>query len=383
MLLAGTLTLLAGCSDHPGAASLQPSESPSAAVQPAPGLAAGATAKPTPAAAGSAAAAVHSADAESSVTGASFEIIGEYIVPWNNALHTGIVEISETDAGGYHLRVSVVYGYAQNLGEMDSDFYYDGTNYVCTEPGYESVTLAFDERSITIDYPEEGWFGGFNAEPRGTYYLKNSGPADTPFLTRLYDKIGLEEVSRGYFSDVLTYSLNDTTQVLLVQSRSGFEAEDIYMENLVLFHMEDQRFEPLGTVAQWNEEDLRERLKAFEPDLGLINQLLHKQQADRYTELHLEKFNTVPEFDPSESKLTDAEAFYVVTGITDATSISNNRRDTNDIGSIFIREVDHSDDSTVFIHSYETVRNSEDDQHTATSNWTDVDRTTGIITEMF
>jgi hypothetical protein len=60
-------------------------------------------------------------------------------------------------------------------------------------------------------------------------------------------------------------------------------------------------------------------------------------------------------------------------GIEDAPFNSQN------IGSIFIREVDHSDAKKVTIHDYEIVRNDATDTHNATHDWLEVDRATGKV----
>ncbi len=61
-----------------------------------------------------------------------------------------------------------------------------------------------------------------------------------------------------------------------------------------------------------------------------------------------------------------------------------NRRDENNIGTIFVQEVDNSDENTVTIHIYEIVRNDETDTHTATGDWLEVNRRTGrVISTLF
>ncbi|MNC20377.1 hypothetical protein D3C75_683230 [compost metagenome] len=116
-----------------------------------------------------------------------------------------------------------------------------------------------------------------------------------------------------------------------------------------------------------------------EPEL--IYELLNKDCADRYVEIQIQRFeNGDSSAMAGTMQLTDEEAFYVATGIPDTASYQNNTRDKNNIGSIFVMEVDSSDDKAVRLHFYEHVRNSEEDQHTATSAWLSVDRRTGRVT---
>ena len=77
--------------------------------------------------------------------------------------------------------------------------------------------------------------------------------------------------------------------------------------------------------------------------------------------------------------LQSAEASFIVTGVEGTQSISDNKRNAENIGSIFKSEVDSSDNKTVTIHIYEMVRNSKDDEHKATADWLIVDRSTGIV----
>ncbi|ULO08962.1 hypothetical protein H1230_09410 [Paenibacillus sp. 19GGS1-52] len=369
ILFSVILMLLAGCSSHLASPQLTPgfpvSPTETATVTNNPLI--------------TASAGVITASKESEVISV---VTGEFITPWSNPMNNGTATVTQISSGLYHLEVSVVHGFGHNTGGIDSDFSFNGTKYVFTNPEYQAVRLTFDERSLNIDYPEDV-FGGYNAEPKGTFYLKNSGPTNVPFLKRLYDMLQLQEDYRGYFTDVLTYILSDTEQILLVQTRSSFAADDLFLENLVLFNTVDQRFELLGKFAGWNSNELSEKLVTLQASPELINELLHKQQADRFTELKMEKFDSLVGFDPDQINLTKAEAFYVVTGIKNATSVSNNKRDENNIGSVFITEVDHWDDKKVTIHSYENVRNDEEDEHTATTDWLEIDRSTGMITSIF
>ncbi|OCT13863.1 hypothetical protein A8709_20025 [Paenibacillus pectinilyticus] len=310
-------------------------------------------------------------------------ITGTYIYPWSNPLNSGTAEVTKISTNKYHLNVSVVHGFGHNIGEIDSDFTYDGKNFVLLNDQYKIVTISFTDYTLTIDYPGEG-FGGAGAEPKGTFYLKNSGVDDAPFLRTLYEKLKLRDQYRHGFTDVLTYNINKTQKVLLVRSKGSINRTQIVAESLVLYDTSNQIFDVLGEVNSHKSQEILKKLESLKASPELIYQLLHKDYADRFIELEMKRFDngdrTVGE--PDKFKLTDAEAFYIVTGIEGATSTSNNKRNSDNIGSIFKTEVDHSDNKTVTIHIYEIVRNDKDDEHTATADWLELDRSTGEVSSM-
>lgn len=309
-------------------------------------------------------------------------ITGTFIYPWSNPLNSGTAEVTKLGANKYHLYVSVVHGFGHNIGEIDSDFIDNGKNFVILNDEYKIVTISFTENSITIDYSGNK-FGGANAEPKGTFYLKNSGIEDVPFLTKIYDKLKLTDQYRHGFTDVLTYELKDK-QVLLVRSKSSIRRTQIVAESLVIYNTSNHSLDVLGEVSGLKSLGARKKLESMKADPELIYQLLHKDWADRFIELEMQKFDNGDRTagDPDKFKLTDAEAFFIVTGIEGATSISNNTRNADNIGSIFITEVDHLDNKTVTIHIYEMVRNDKDEGHTATADWLEVDRSTGKVSSM-
>ncbi|MEW9697772.1 hypothetical protein [Paenibacillus sp. SI8] len=307
-------------------------------------------------------------------------ITGTFIYPWSNPLNSGTAEVTKLGENKYHLNVSVVHGFGHNIGDIDFDFTHDGKNFVILNDQFKKVTLAFADNSLTIDYTGEE-FGGFNAEPKGTFYLKNAGINDVPFLTKLYDKLNLSDQYRNGFTDVLTYNLNEIQQVLLVRSTSSINRNQVVSESLVIYNTLNQSLDILGDVTSNNAQELSKKLESLNADQELIYQLLHKDYADRFIELKMRKFD---EGDPrardlEKFRLTDAEVFYIITGIEGASSISNNTRNSDNIGSIFKTEVDHSDDTTVTIHIYEMVRNGNDDEHTVTADWLEVDRSSGEV----
>jgi hypothetical protein len=220
-------------------------------------------------------------------------------------------------------------------------------------------------------------FGGINAEPKGTFYLRNSGIEDAPFLTKLYDALKLPEPYRHGFSDVFPYYMNKNQQLLL-RNRSSVNRSLIVSESLIVYGSSDKSFNVLGEVDNYNTSKLRKKLENLNNNSSLIYEVLYKDYYDRFIQLLMDKFDNGT-FDPDNIKLTDAEAFYIVTGIKGTTSITNNKRNSQNIGSIFIREVDHSDAKKVTIHDYEIVRNDATDTHNATHDWLEVDRATGKV----
>lgn len=309
-------------------------------------------------------------------------VTGTFIYPWSDPLYSGIAEVTRLDEHKYHLNVSVVTGFAHNNGSIEGDFTYDGTAFHLAGEDYQDVTLAFTENSITIDYPEDNMFGGNNAEPKGTFYLKNSGVEDAAFLTRLYDELQLPESYRGGFTDVFTYQLNEAKQILLVRSMSSVDRTAIASDELVVYDPTDASFEMVGEVVSYQISELRAKLEELKATPELVYELLRKDAADRFIRVQMDRFDNgdMSARDPDKCVLTNEEAFYIATGIEGKTSVSNNRRDSGNIGSIFITQVDHSDDKKVTIHIYEDVRNDEQDEHTATSDWLEVDRSTGQVT---
>ncbi|WP_248929607.1 copper amine oxidase N-terminal domain-containing protein [Paenibacillus hamazuiensis] len=316
----------------------------------------------------------------SSKSAADTVLTGTFAYPWTNPLNFGTAEVSKLENSRYHLHVSVVHGFSHSLGELDSDFTFDGKAFIFSNPEYSKLTMAFTENSITIDYPGDG-FGGYNAEPKGTFYLQNSGIDDAPFLTKLYTDLQIPDSYRHGFTDVYTYHIGGTQDALLVRSRSSINRSKIISENLAIYDTSSQSFEPLGEITGYTKHDLGKKLEAFSGSEELIYELLNKEYADRFTGLQMQKFDDGDRTagDPEQFRLTDAEAFYVVTGSENTTSISENFRDQNNIGSIFRTEVDHSDADSVTIHIYELVRNGKNDEHTATIDWLEVNRSNGRV----
>lgn len=307
-------------------------------------------------------------------------IIGTFICPYFNDYNNGVAEVTQIGNNKYHLLVSRAYGFSHHIGEMESDFTLQNGKVEFADPAYKEVRLTFTENAIHIDYEGEH-FGGFNAEPKGTFYLKNSGLDDVPFLTRLYDQLKLPETYRNGFSDVYTYAFGDK-QFLLVRSQSSVDRSMIAVQSLVQYDPASQQFKVLGEVSgEAMNHELSKSLLSMGVEPGLVYEMLNKDYADRNIEVQMERFdNGGNSAITGHFKLTDEEAFYIATGVPNATGFQNNTRDEKNMGSIFIIEVHASDEKAVLLHFYEDVRNGEDDRHTATSAWLSVDRQTGRVT---
>lgn len=303
-------------------------------------------------------------------------ITGTFVHSYYSPLNDAVAEVAKLGENKYHLKISVARGLSHHLGDIESDFSFDGKTFLFSDELYKDVTLSFAENALTVDYPNDG-FGGFNAEPRGTYYLKNSGAEDAPFLTKLFDAIKLDESYRNGYSDVYTYPLDEHKNLLLLRSRSGADRSFIAREHVVIHHHKKSRFTAVGEVVPSNIDSIRETLKQHGVDEELIYEVTRKTYNDRHKEVLMKRFD-----DGNDSEtitLTDEEAFFIVTGIEHATHHENNARDENNIGSIFVQEIEHSDDNRVLIRIYEVVRNDETDTHNATSDLLEINRKTGRI----
>lgn len=281
----------------------------------------------------------------------------------------------------YHLNVYVMYGFSHNSGEIDFDFKATEGRLQPLDPEYEAVTLQFSEDSLVIDYPDNGAWGGINAEPKGTFYLDNSGQEESPFLTRVYDQLKINGEYRGVLTNVLTYEVKGGNNLLLVQTYSDAKHEQLQNEALAVHNKRTGEITSLGST---DSKSIKEQLVKLGVNEDTIYTLLHKRAADHLIEVEMAHFDNEGSRNLGDDYiLNEEEAFYIVTGIEDATSVAKNSRDENNIGSIYITEVDHSDDDIVQIHVYEMVRNSDDDIHQATADWIEVNRKTGKIKTFF
>ncbi|WP_410770411.1 hypothetical protein [Fontibacillus sp. BL9] len=311
-------------------------------------------------------------------------VTGRYLISGYSPANAGVAEItvSPEEPGRYHLSVSVVRGYSHHIGSMESDFEWDGElgKFRLTDEGYEDVALELAENSLTVDY-EGKQFGGANAEPKGTYYLSNTGAEDAPFLTELYDLTGLGEVYRHGVSDVYSYELDEGRLLLLVRSGNNEDRSEIAEERLALYNASSRSLKALGEASGHNETDNRELLQSLGADEHLIYQVLYKTYNDRLITLEMEKFDEgQPGFhDSDDYRLSGQEAFYIATGVKNTTRWENNTRDENDIGSTFIAEVDSMREETVTIRFDELVRNPEGMEEIVNTDRLEVDLASGKV----
>ncbi|WP_088829972.1 hypothetical protein [Paenibacillus tyrfis] len=279
------------------------------------------------------------------------------------------------------MEVNVTSGFAHHIGSMESDFTIASGKVKLLNEEYNDVSVIFAENRLVIDYPDSKLFGGHNAEPRGTYYLFKSS-IDSPFLAKLYDAAKIEPSYREGFTDIWTVNADQGKQLLLLQSYNAINRSNVISEQVVVYDEHSKAFNVIGEIDTVNRRKVADHLK----DLGYPEDLEYlatrKAEFDRYQETMMKRFDN--EGHPGlEAPLSEQEAFFIATGIGRVTSHADNRRNEDNIGSIFIQKVSSSDGEKVTIHEYEAVRNGDDDEHTATGNWIHVDRTTGRVKDMF
>ncbi|MDO3675669.1 hypothetical protein [Paenibacillus ehimensis] len=308
-------------------------------------------------------------------------IEGAYARAGENPLWQGRAEISKREDGTYHLEVNVTSGFAHHIGTMESDFTITSGKVKLLNEEYEDVSVTFAENRLVIDYPETQAFGGHNAEPRGTYYLFKS-PIDPPFLAKLYDAAKIEDSYRGGFSHVWTVESDQGKQLLLLQSYSAVNRSNLVSEQVVVYNESSKQFNVIGEIDAVGRKKVADLLKGLGYSEDTVYLATRKAEFDRYQETIMQRFDNAGN-DGLEAPLSEQEAFFIATGMEGKTSHADNRRNEDNMGSIFIQEVSSSNDEKVTIHEYEAVRNGDDDEHTATGNWIHVDRATGRVTDMF
>lgn len=323
-------------------------------------------------------------------------IAGTYVGAGSNPMYSRWAKVTQTGPNAYHLEVNAVAGLGYNNGGLDAEFVYDGKRLqqvpsggADAEDGGEldpEITLSFDQHRLVVDYPDEG-YGGFGAEPKGEYYLSIADQRDSPFLNRVFTAIDRadtywEEEDR---SEVLTFETSESSQILLARFYETAEREYVVSEYALTYDKNTDELVSLGEIDSISLTELKNKLLSLGLDEDLIYEILHKDYYDRFLEIqHLRFDNGEPTAmqDDQEFKLTEEEAFYIVMGIEDATSNSGDSS-FPEFHSRFYQEVDHADEQTVTIHLYEVVDDGDGESHTATSDWLDVDRTTGRVTSMF
>ncbi|NGQ94402.1 hypothetical protein G3578_04325 [Brevibacillus sp. SYP-B805] len=307
-------------------------------------------------------------------------LLGTFSIAGEDALNQRDAEVTAKGNGLYHLHVEVSFGFTHHVGSIDSDFTVSGGHIRFTEKEYEKVSLTFKENQLIIDYPENTLFGGLNAEPKGTYYLKNAGSQHEPlFFTNLYNAVNLEDQYRHGLTDVFVTDIANGAELLLLRSRSRENHSAYVLDQVVVYDEAKKAFTAIGEIDPQDTGNMYDQLLALGFSRDTIYRTLRKDEFDRYQEVLMDRFDSGKP-NPAEELLTEEEAFYIATGEKHTTQIIQNRRDQNNMGSIFHTEVDHADGKEVVIHIYEEVRNGNDDQHTATTDWLYVDRITGKVT---
>lgn len=310
-------------------------------------------------------------------------IIGTYAKADYTAVTNGTATIGKLGDNLYHIEVLMISGYSHHTGEISSDFSWNGERFVMKEEEYAAVELTFTSDGLEIQYGDTENFGGMNAEPKGKYYLQNSIEGDAPFLNAIYDAVNLPDTYRLGKSDVYIYNMGDhPNKIVYIQSYDMSLSEGMMQEYVAIYEPEQGNVKLVGEPDRYNYSELSSLLREQGADEDVIYEVLRKEYADRLVNL---KMKLIDEGDTAirddeNFKLSAEQAFYIATGEEDKTLVQNSVVDENNLGSIFIQEVDHEDENQATIHIYELVRNSEEDTHTATSDWLEVDRATGKVT---
>jgi len=384
ILIAILLPSLGACESKPISTPTHSSATPSAAVETVTPAATGPTASPPPQAIDAAQEPTPAtvmppkqADALSKVP------VGIYARAGNSPISEARAEITKKGDGLYHLSVAVFQGLTHHQGMIESDFQIANGQTSMLDPEYSDVSLAFEDNRLQIIYPSDSYHGGINAEPRGDYYLQQADDkAANPFLRKLYDAIGLDSRIRDKRINVHTITADEGKDLLLLQVNDSKIASYPLYEQIVVYHEETRDFQNIGELSEIERKRIADDLKKLGYSVETVYHATRKQEFDRYYEVMMQRFDKGGH-DALDMPLTEKEAFYIAMGVSGTTRNENNRRNKDDIGSIFIQEVESSDEKEVTIHVYELVRNDAEDTHTATSNWITVDRRTGKVTDFY
>ncbi len=319
------------------------------------------------------------ADAEST----NEVLVGTFIQSGNNALYNGSVEITKLGTDRYHLEVSRVSGYSYNNGSIEEDFSVRKGQFIFNASAPEGMKLKFTENSVTVDYDGEG-YGGMNAEPKGTYYLKNTGLEDSPFLSRLYDAVGLAESYRNGFTDVLTFdSSEQDKQILLVRSSSSMNRSELASEYVVTYNSKSKKFYVIGELNPVEPLEMEVSLILSGVAKDDIYPILHKDYLDRFIYILMERNDfgdrSLLYGEENGEGLTEEEAFRIVTGAEG--KIIREPGVTKD-DPVAVTEVSHSDKKSVYINKYDDVTSSDGEKQFIGLKWLSVDRFTGKVTEL-
>lgn len=309
-------------------------------------------------------------------------IIGTYAKANYTAVTSGTATVGKLGDNLYHIDVVMTSGYSHHTGEISSDFSWNGDRFVFEDHDYADVRLTFTSDGLQIQYEDTKTYGGVNAEPKGRYYLLNSIEEEAPFLNFIYDAVNLPDSYRHGKSNVYIYNMGEQqNKIVYIQSYDKSMSEGTNQEYVAIYEPEKGNMKLIGEPDRYNYLELSRLLRKQGADDDVIYQVLRREYADRLVHLKMKLIDQGDTAirDDDNFKLSAEQAFYIVTGVADKTTVENNVRDKNNIGSIFIQEVDHQDNDNVTIHIYELVRNSEEDIHTATNDWLEVDRVTGRV----
>jgi hypothetical protein len=317
----------------------------------------------------------------SSIAEVNFNVkitLGEYVVANESPLNYGSAIITSKGNGLYHINVEVARLYSHHLGNIESDFNITSGKINLLEKDMTDVKVTFVENKLMIDYPESSRFGGMNAEPKGTYYLKHMDFNENAFMEILFNIAKLDTKNCIELTDVYVISDAENRQLLLLRTLDNTTHNKVVSEKVVVYFEQEKKFQYIGEILGTENKKLTDKLISLGFKQKPIYQTLRKDAYDRYININMKRYDD-GEMDGIDKPLTNSEAFYVATGEEMKTGMSDNHHDKDNMGSIFITEIDHSDDKTVTIHKYEDVRIDDMDTHTATIDWLVVDRLSGEV----
>lgn len=301
-----------------------------------------------------------------------FVKLGSYTIDNPTSLNNGLAEVTYKGNGIYHLSVNVVRGISFNNGSIDADFEIQEDTPMFSEE-YEQIKLSFQENKLIIDYPDD-IYGGMNAEPKGIYYLNNHEMnQNNEFIQKIYNSTQLSYDKNDQISVIAE---NENIELMLIEK---FHNDNLEESIIVLYNVESEEVVYYNSIDISTYTELKEKLQAYNFNDYQIYFAIHRVYYNRYMDVLLDRIDN----NTQTNTLSDKEAFYIATGLKNKTYYENNTRDENDIGSIFIQEIDSSNEEEAIIHIYELVRNDPYDQHTATMNWITVNKETGMVTTFF
>lgn len=304
---------------------------------------------------------------------------GTYEYPWRDPLYPGTAKLTHKIDNVYNLDITVFAGLSFNHGELSFDFTYDGSGFkiLNDDPDYQQIKLEFTENSLKIDY-ENNVFGGMNAEPKGTFYLKNSFIDINDFTKRIYETVELDSYYWDESTNIYTYDGKGDTLVLLIRNKSN---KDL----VASYDTKTKKITSVGELTKYGEiyEDLYELL---DKDLDSLYKVARSDEHERFVDVLIDRHHNQEKNHATDDEvlLTPKEAFYIATNIKDSTGTSTSNRDEKNVGTIFITEIGKVTDQEVIIHFYESERSANGEESKYTTDRLKVNRKTGHVTsEMY